>query len=80
MSIANVLFDVLGPVALLVALGAVLGPRLTIDGGSLSRLAYWVFGPAFVFGLLADADLDRSLVVKLVAASLAGMAAALVVA
>ncbi len=33
-----------------------------------------------MFGLLADADLDRSVVFKLVAASLAGMAAALVVA
>ena len=51
MSLANVLLDVLGPVAVLVALGAVLGPRLQIDLGSLSRLAYWVFGPAFVFGL-----------------------------
>ncbi len=80
MSVANVLFDVLGPVAVLVVLGAILGPRLGIDAGSLSRLAYWVFGPAFVFVLLAGADLDRSVVFKLIAASLAGMAAALVVA
>lgn len=80
MSVANVLFDVLGPVALLVLLGAVVGPRLDIDAGSLSRMAYWVFGPAFVFGLLADADLERSVVVNLIVASLAGMAAALAVA
>ncbi|MGH1493926.1 MAG: AEC family transporter [Acidimicrobiales bacterium] len=80
MSFATVLFDVLGPVAVLVGLGAILGPRLNIDAGSLSRMAYWVFGPAFVFGLLAEADLDRSVVFKLIAASLAGMAAALIVA
>ncbi len=79
-SIANVLFDVLGPVAVLVCLGAVLGPRLEIDAGSLSRLAYWVFGPAFVFGLLAEADLERSIVLKLIAAAIAGMAAALAIA
>lgn len=76
----DVLFNVLAPVAVLVALGAIAGPRLSIDAGSLSRMAYWVFGPAFVFALLAGADLDRSLVLKLVATALAGMAAALVVA
>ncbi|MEM7326508.1 MAG: AEC family transporter [Actinomycetota bacterium] len=80
MSVANVLFDVLGPVAALVLLGAVAGPRLQIDAGSLSRLAYWVFGPAFVFTLLAGANLDRSIVLRLMAAALAGMGAALVVA
>jgi predicted permease len=80
MSFAAVLLDVLGPVAVLVGLGAVVGPRLQIDSGSLSRLAYWVFGPAFVFGLLAEADLERSVVIGLVVAALAGMAAALVVA
>lgn len=78
--IAGVLFDVLGPVAVLVILGAVLGPRLKIDADSLSRLAYWVFGPAFVFGLLAEPDFDRSVVLRLIAASVAGMAAALLVA
>jgi len=80
MSVANVLFDVLAPVALLVALGALVGPRLDIDVGSLSRLAYWVFGPAFVFALLAEAEIDRTVVVKVVIAALCGMAAALAVA
>lgn len=80
MSLANVLLNVLGPVAVLIGLGATVGPRLAIDTGSLSRLAYWVFGPAFVFGLLAEADLERSVVVGLVVASLAGMGAALLVA
>ena len=78
--IASVLSDVLGPVAVLVGLGAVLGPRLQIDAGSLSRLAYWVFGPAFVFSLLAEADLERSIVFKLIAAAAAGMVAALAMA
>lgn len=80
MSVANVLIDVLGPVAALVALGAIAGPRLDIDVGTLSRLAFWIFGPAFVFSLLAEADLEGAVVIRLVAAALAGMAAALVVA
>ena len=79
MSLANVLLNVLGPVAVLVGLGAVAGPRLAIDSGSLSRLAYWVFGPAFVFSLLAEADLERSVVIGLMVAALAGMVGALVV-
>ena len=64
----------------MVALGALVGPRLDIDVGTLSRLAYWVFGPAFVFALLAEADLDRTVVVKVVLSALAGMAAALAMA
>jgi predicted permease len=78
--VVDVLFNVLAPVAVLVGLGATVGPRLSIDAGSLSRLAYWVFGPAFVFALLAGADLDGSLVIRLIGAALAGMGAALVVA
>ena len=74
------LVNVLGPVAVLIGLGALVGPRIQVDAGSLSRLAYWVFGPAFVFTLLAEADLDRSVVVRLSAAAVAGMAAALVIA
>lgn len=79
MSVANVLFDVLAPVALLVVLGALSGRRLDIDVGSLSRLSFYVLGPAFVFAVLADAELDGSVVVRLVVAGLAGMAAAILV-
>ncbi len=79
MSVASVLFDVLGPVVLLVALGAVVGPALGIDARSLSRLAYWVLGPAFMFDVLADAALERRVMLQLGAAGLAGMAAAALV-
>ncbi len=76
MSVASVLFDVLGPVVLIVALGAAVGPRLDIDTRSLSRLAYWILGPAFMFDVLADADLERRVILQLSAVGLAGMAAA----
>ncbi len=80
MSVANVIFDVLAPVAILVGLGAGLGPRLHIDVGGLSRLAYNVFGPAFIFAVLAGADLERGVVARLVLAGLAGMASAVALA
>ena len=76
MSVFSVLLDVLGPVVLLVAIGAVFGERLNIDTGSLNRLAYWVLGPAFVFDILSNAEIERAVVVRLVLAGLAGMAAA----
>lgn len=76
MSVASVLFDVLGPVVLIVVLGAVAGPRLGVDVRSLSRLAYWILGPAFMFDVLAGADLERRVILQLSAAGLAGMAAA----
>ena len=76
MSIASVLFEVLGPVVFIVGLGALVGSRLDIDVRSLSRLAYWVLGPAFMFDVLADADLEQKVVVQLSAAGLVGMAAA----
>ncbi len=76
MAIFTVVLDVLAPVAVLVLLGAVAGPRLGVEAGSLSRLAYWIFGPAFVFALLADADFERSVVVRLILAAFAGMVAA----
>ncbi len=76
MSIATVLLDVLGPVVAIVALGALAGPRLAVDVRTLSRLAYWVLGPAFMFDVLADADLERQVILQLSAAGLAGMAAA----
>jgi len=75
-----VIFDVLAPVAILVGLGAALGPRLHIDVGGLSRLAYNVFGPAFIFAVLAGADLERGVVARLVLAGLAGMASAVALA
>jgi len=79
MSLANVLFDVLAPVALLVVLGALTGRRLEIDVTTLTRMSFYVFGPAFVFAVLADADLDGEVVIRLVVAALAGMLAAIAI-
>ena len=76
MSVASLLFDVVGPVVVLVAIGAIAGPRLDIDPAPLSTTTYWLLGPAFVFDNLFDAELAGDLVVKLIIAALASMVGA----
>ncbi|MEM8923132.1 MAG: AEC family transporter [Actinomycetota bacterium] len=80
MSFLLLLADVLGPVVAVVAAGALVGPRLGLDLGTLSRLAYWVLGPAFVFDLFFDTTLEGSVALRLTVAALAGMTVAAVVA
>ena len=80
MSTLSLLLDVLGPVVIVVAIGAFAGPRLSIDGTSLSTFAYWVLGPAFVFDLLEGNGLGLATIVRLGLAGLAGMVAAAAVA
>lgn len=79
MSVASLFLDVLGPVVVLVAIGALAGPRLNIDLPSLSSLAYVVLGPAFVFDLFTASDLGPSTVGRLVLAGIIGMLAAVAV-
>ena len=73
---AQLLIDVLGPVVLIVAVGAVVGPRLGLEVATLSKIAYWIFGPAFVFNIFATTTLEADTALRLVAAGVAGLAAA----
>jgi len=47
--VSAIFFNVVLPVFGIVAVGYFLGPRLALDGHTLSRVAYYVFVPAFVF-------------------------------
>ena len=76
MSVIPLLLNVLGPVVAIIAVGALAGRRLGIEIQSLSRLAYWVLGPAFVFDLFASTDLAGSIAFRLIAAGIAGSLAA----
>jgi len=75
----QLLIDVLGPVVVIVAIGALLAPRLGLDTTTLSKLAYWILGPAFVFNIFSTTTLEAETAIKLVAAGTAGVAAAGVV-
>lgn len=74
--VIETLTNVVGPVVILVLLGASSGSRLRIDPSQLSRLAYWVLGPAFMFDALARAELAGSLIARLTVVSVAAMAMA----
>lgn len=55
--IISIFINVLTPVFGLVGIGYVLGPRLHLETRTLSRIAYYVFVPAFVFHHISGAEI-----------------------
>ena len=53
----GIFVDILGPVVILIAVGAVVARRVGIAAEPLAKLAYWIIGPAFIFDSLANAGL-----------------------
>lgn len=80
MSVVELLVNVMGPVMLIVGVGWLAGRQLDFDIQTLARLAFWVLGAAFVLDVFADAELDRTLVVRLVLVALGSMAVATMIA
>ena len=76
----QLLIDVLGPVVAIVAIGALVAPRLGLDATTLSKLAYWILGPAFVFNIFSTTTLDAETAFKLVLAGIASVIAAAIAA
>ena len=62
--ILGLFFDVVAPVFGIVLLGYTVGPRLNLDARSLSRVAYYVFLPAFVFNAVSTADFELSQITR----------------
>ena len=60
-----VFFNVVTPVFILVVIGYFVGPHLKIDARSLSRTAYFVFIPAFVFNIISEAKIDFELALQM---------------
>ncbi len=54
----QVLGDVLVPVFAIVAIGFVIARIVDVEPTALATLSYWILGPAFIFSVLASADLD----------------------
>lgn len=67
--IVRILFDILGPVLVLVIAGVAVGKWLSIPAQPLAKLAYWLIGPAFVFDALSRADLAPRILGRLSLAS-----------
>ena len=63
-NISGILFvflNVVTPVFVLVIIGYFIGPRLQVEASSLSRPAYFVFVPAFVFNIISKTQIEADL-------------------
>ena len=69
----RIFVDVLTPVFVIVGVGYLVAGRMKVDAGTLSKLAYWILGPAFIFDVLAGTDLQGDVVLRVVSVSLATM-------
>lgn len=67
LELLGIFFDIVAPVFALVVLGYAAGPRLGLDARTLTRYAYYLLVPVFVFKLLAPARLDAGLAARMVA-------------
>lgn len=72
----QVLVNVLFPVFAIVAVGFVIARTVDVRPPALATLSYWVLGPAFIFDVLATADLDPGVVGRVVISSALAMAVA----
>ncbi|MCB8944135.1 MAG: AEC family transporter [Ardenticatenaceae bacterium] len=79
LELAEVFINVVTPVFLLVVIGYVAGPRLGLEARTLSRYAYYILIPAFVYNLTSTAKIEVGLALRMfVFILLVHLAAALV--
>jgi predicted permease len=57
--------NVLVPVFSLVIVGYLVGPRLVLDARTLTKFAYYVLVPAFVFNVFSDAEIAADLAARM---------------
>jgi predicted permease len=62
----TIFLNVLVPVFSLVLLGYLVGPRLQLEVRTLSRLAYFVLTPAFVFTILSQTRIEATLAGRMI--------------
>ena len=56
----KVFINIVAPVFFLVFLGYIAGPRLNLDAKTLSRTAYYLLVPAFVFNIFSQVDIEMA--------------------
>ncbi|PDW04555.1 AEC family transporter [Candidatus Viridilinea mediisalina] len=62
----SIFLNVLVPVFALVSVGYVVGPRLQLEVRTLSRLAYFVLTPVFVFNVLSQTRIEAALAGRMI--------------
>jgi malate permease and related proteins len=65
-ALPGVFLNVLAPVFLLMLLGYLAGPRLQLEARTLSRFAYFILTPAFVFNVLSQAQIEAALAGRMI--------------
>ncbi len=65
LEIARIFLDVITPVFALVLIGYIVGPRLALEARTLSRFAYFVLVPCFIFNVLSQAKVEADLAVQM---------------
>jgi malate permease and related proteins len=61
-----IFLNVLAPVFLLVLMGYLAGPRLQLEARTLSRFAYFILTPAFVFNVLSQTRIEAGLAGRMI--------------
>jgi predicted permease len=67
MQLVSVLVNVIVPVFAVALIGYLAAPRLGLEPRTISRSAYYLFAPAFVFDLLSRADMEMEQALRMVA-------------
>lgn len=65
LQLARIFFDVITPVFGLVLAGYLLGKPLQLEARTLSRYAYYLLVPSFMFSVLSTAELEASLLYRM---------------
>ncbi|MEZ4712632.1 MAG: AEC family transporter [Caldilineaceae bacterium] len=60
----TIFLNILAPVFTLVLIGYIIGPRLQIEARSISRIAYFLLAPAFLFNVIRQAEIDLGLALR----------------
>lgn len=63
----SIFVNVLAPVFIIPTISYVATRQLQLEGRALSRLAYYVLTPAFVFNLISTARIEAALATRMVA-------------
>lgn len=66
----EIFINVITPVFVLVLVGYLAAPRLALDPRTLSRAAYYLFIPAFVFNAVSTAEIEADLIGRMVSFAL----------
>jgi len=66
LQILKIFIDIVTPVFFLIFLGYYVGPRLELDPRTLSRTAYFLLVPCFVFDIISRLDIDVATVAQMI--------------